>query len=416
MPNGSTLFDHLGLAAPLLNNIKALGYERPTPIQEQAIPPILAGRDIIGSAQTGTGKTAAFALPILTKLQKGSGHTRVLVLAPTRELVLQEESAFRDFAKGTGIQVISIYGGVSYGRQTDALRKGVEVVIATPGRLLDHISKGHCKLDKIEYLVLDEADRMLDMGFMPDVKRIIRHCPAKRQTMLFSATLPPQITALAHWALKDPQTIQIGIRCSPVETVKHVVYPVTEERKSDLLLALLKRMDYKSVIIFCRTKHRVDKLAALLKREKHSAALIHSNRSQREREQALRGFREGKFELLVATDIAARGLDIPEVSHVINYDVPQHPEDYLHRIGRTGRAEVEGDAYTLMANADLPYMRAIEGYIGRKVERIKLDDCAVQEHAIFTEKDPRAATIGKVRGVRLSGGYFFGPVARKRRR
>jgi ATP-dependent RNA helicase RhlE len=400
----------------MVDGVKAMGYLEPTPIQLRAIPLILAGTDVIGSAQTGTGKTAAFALPILSKLGAHQPQARVLILEPTRELAAQVETAFRDFARFTDLRAAVLYGGVGYGKQMDALRDGVDVIIATPGRLLDHMGRGTCRLDHIQYLVLDEADRMLDMGFLPDVRRIVDKCPRNRHTSLFSATIPPQIETLIKWAMRTPQTIEIGARRSPAETVKHVIYPVAEDQKSDLLREILERVNYESVIIFCRTKHRADRIAHLLKRNNHAVAVLHSNRTQREREDALKGFRNGRFELLVATDIAARGLDIADVSHVINYDVPQHPEDYIHRIGRTGRAEASGDAFTLMVAEDSQHVHAIERFIGKKVERVKLENFNYRYTALFEEGKPGAPKgyPGKVKGVRLSGGYYFGPARRRK--
>ena len=393
-----------------------MGYVQPTPIQLRAIPLIMNGQDVIGSAQTGTGKTAAFALPILSRLQHRANVTRALVLEPTRELAAQVETAIRDLARFTNIGVAVVFGGVGYGRQTEALKAGVDIVVATPGRLLDHLHQGTCQLNHVEHLVLDEADRMLDMGFLPDVKRIVQKCPSQRQTMLFSATIPPEIESLIKWAMKSPQTIEIGVRRSPASTVKHVVYAVAESQKSDLLRALLDKVHYESVIVFCRTKNRADRIGHLLKKNNHAVAVLHSNRTQREREQALRGFREGRYEVLVATDIAARGLDVPEVSHVINFDVPQHPEDYVHRIGRTGRAECKGDAFTIMVAEDGAHMAAIERFIGQKIERIKLEGFNYEYTALFDEaSDKRSPHERKVKGVRLSGGYYFGPARRRKR-
>ncbi|HEX3799473.1 MAG TPA: DEAD/DEAH box helicase [Verrucomicrobiae bacterium] len=409
-------FSALGLSSTMVDGVKAMGYTEPTPIQLRAIPLIMAGQDVIGSAQTGTGKTAAFALPILSKLGQHSPAPRVLILEPTRELAAQVETAVRDFSRFTNLRAAVLYGGVGYGKQMDALRSGVDILIATPGRLLDHLERGTCKLDKIEFLVLDEADRMLDMGFLPDVRRIVDKCPRNRHTSLFSATVPVQIETLIKWAMKSPQTIEIGARRSPAETVKHVIYPVAEDQKSDLLRELLERVHYESVIVFCRTKHRADRIAGLLKKNNHAVAVLHSNRTQREREDALKGFRNGKFEVLVATDIAARGLDIADVSHVINYDVPQHPEDYIHRIGRTGRAEATGDAFTLMVAEDAQHVHAIERFIGKKVERVKLENFNYRYTALFEEGKPGQPQgyPGKVKGVRLSGGYYFGPARRRR--
>ena len=393
-----------------------MGYITPTPIQLRAIPLVMAGQDVIGSAQTGTGKTAAFALPLLSRLGEHQRDTRVLVLEPTRELAAQVETAFRDMARFTGLRAAVIFGGVGYGKQNDALRDGIDILVATPGRLLDHMGRGTCRLDKVQYLILDEADRMLDMGFMPDVRRIVDKCPKQRQTMLFSATIPPEIATLIKWAMKTPQIIQIGVQRRPAETVKHAVYPVSEDQKIDLLRELLARVDYNSVIVFCRTKHRADRITRVLTQASHSVAVLHSNRTQREREQALRGFRDGRFEILVATDIAARGLDILDVSHVINFDVPQHPEDYVHRIGRTGRAQAAGDAFTLMVAEDSQHMRAIESFISQKIERVKLENFEYHYTALFERDKPGAAPAAdtRVRGVRIGRGYYCGPVRKRR--
>jgi len=409
-------FTKLGLSPAVLEGVRAAGYVTPTPVQLRGIPLVLAGHDVIGSAQTGTGKTAAFALPILSKLGQHAPGPRALILEPTRELAAQVETAIRDFARFTNLNVAVVYGGVGYGRQMDALKAGADVLAATPGRLLDHLERGTVRLDKVQFLVLDEADRMLDMGFLPDVRRIIERCPRQRHTALFSATIPPQIETLIQWAMKNPETVEIGARRTPAETVKHVIYPVADAQKTDLLLELLKRVDYNSVLIFCRTKHGADRIAHTLKRANHAVAVLHSNRTQKEREQALRGFREGRYEVLVATDIAARGLDIADVSHVINYDVPQHPEDYIHRIGRTGRAEASGDAFTIMTAEDAGHVFAIERFISQKIPRVKLDNFNYRYTALFEENKPGAPKgfPGKVLGVRVHGGYHFGPARRRR--
>ena len=410
-------FAALGLSEKMLEGVRAMGYSEPTPIQLRAIPLVLSGRDVIGSAQTGTGKTAAFALPILSKL--GSHNpvgTRALILEPTRELAAQVETAIRDYSRFTDLKTTVVFGGVGYGKQNDELKAGADIVAATPGRLLDHLEQGTLKLDKVEFLVLDEADRMLDMGFLPDVRRLVEQGPRKRHTALFSATIPPQIEPLIQWAMHSPETIEIGARRSPAENVKHVIYPVSDTQKTDLLLALLESVNYDSVIIFCRTKHGADRVATTLKRANHAVAVLHSNRTQKEREQALEGFREGKFEVLVATDIAARGLDIADVSHVINYDVPQHPEDYIHRIGRTGRAEATGDAFTIMIAEDAPHVFAIERFISQKIPRVKMEKFEYRYTALFEE--PKAGAPagfpGKVRGGRVHGGYHFAPGGRRR--
>jgi len=409
-------FSTLGLSSEVLEGVHAAGYVTPTPIQLRGIPLVMAGRDIIGSAQTGTGKTAAFALPILTKLDRHAPGPRALILEPTRELAAQVETAIRNFARFTDLKVSVVYGGVGYGQQMDDLRAGTDVLAATPGRLLDHMERGTVKLDKIQFLVLDEADRMLDMGFLPDVRRIVEKCPRQRHTSLFSATIPPQIETLIQWAMNKPETIEIGARRTPAETVKHVIYPVSDQQKTDLVVELLKRVNYSSVLIFCRTKHGADRIAGLLKRSNQAVAVLHSNRTQKEREQALEGFRSGKYEILVATDIAARGLDIADVSHVINYDVPQHPEDYIHRIGRTGRAEAHGDAFTIMVAEDAPHVFAIERFISQKIPRVKLEHFNYRYTALFEESKPGQPQgfPGKVRGGRIRGGYHFAPGARRR--
>jgi len=409
-------FSKLGLSPAVVDGVKAMGYVEPTPIQLRAIPLVLAGRDVIGSAQTGTGKTAAFALPILSKLDQHAPGPRALVLEPTRELTAQVETAIHDYARFTNLKTTVVYGGVGYGRQMDQLRAGTDIVVATPGRLLDHLERGTVRLDQVQFLVLDEADRMLDMGFLPDVRRILDKCPRQRHTALFSATIPPQIETLIKWAMRSPETVEIGARRTPAETVKHVIYPVADSQKSDLLLQLLHRVNYNSVLIFCRTKHGADRIAGLLKRNNHAVAVLHSNRTQREREQALAGFRNGKFEVLVATDIAARGLDIADVSHVINYDVPQHPEDYIHRIGRTGRAEHSGDAFTIMTAEDGSHVFAIERFISQKIQRVKLENFDYKYTMLFEEGKPGQPKgfPGKARGSRIHGGYHFGPARRRR--
>ena len=357
----------------MLEGVRAAGYTDPTPIQLRAIPLILEGRDCIGSAQTGTGKTAAFALPLLSRLGQ-HGALRALVLEPTRELAAQVETAVRDYGRFTNLRTVVIFGGTGYGKQDQELRKGADIVVATPGRLLDQLQRKTLRLDRVEILVLDEADRMLDMGFMPDVRRIIERCPRTRQTMLFSATIPPEIEQLCKWALRSPETIEIGQRRSPAETVTHALYPVDVGQKQALLEELLKRTDFDQVLIFCRTKHGADRVARKLQQQGHAVAVLHSNRTQNERVRALDGFRDGRFEVMVATDIAARGIDVEQISHVINFDVPHHPEDYVHRIGRTGRAQSVGDAFTIMTAEDIQDVAAIEHFIGRKIPRVKIEN------------------------------------------
>jgi ATP-dependent RNA helicase RhlE len=365
-------FSKLGLSPKVLDGVLAAGYTDPTPIQLRAIPIILSGRDLLGSAQTGTGKTAAFALPLISHLAQ-RGALRALVLEPTRELAAQVETAIRDYARFTQLRTVVLFGGTGYGRQDQALRQGADIVVATPGRLLDQIQRGMLRLNQIEILVLDEADRMLDMGFLPDVRRIIERCPRTRQTLLFSATLPPEIEQLCRWALRNPETVEIGQRRSPAETVTHALYPVDIDQKQDLLQELLRRTDYDQVLIFCRTKNGADRVAHKLQQQGHAVAVLHSSRTQPERERALKGFRDGRYEVMVATDIAARGIDVEQISHVINFDVPHHPEDYVHRIGRTGRAQSVGDAFTIMTGEDVQEVAAIERFIGQKIPRVKLE-------------------------------------------
>jgi len=383
-----------------------MGFVEPTAIQLRAFPIVLAGKDLIGTAQTGTGKTAAFALPILTLLAK-HGALRCLVLEPTRELAAQVETAFRDYGRFTDLQVGLVHGGVGYGKQRDALNRGLDILVATPGRLLDLLEQRAMSLKEIKILVLDEVDRMLDMGFLPDVRRIVEKISTKRQTLLFSATLPPEIERLSAWVLRDPELVEIGVRRSPAETVTHAVYPVAAEQKFDLLMALLERTNFDSALIFCRTKYGADRIAHQLKQGKHAVAVLHSNRTQRERIEALEGFKSGKYEVMVATDIASRGLDIAGVSHVINYDVPEHPEDYVHRIGRTGRAQNVGDAFTLTSGQELPALQAIERFIGQKIPRLKLENFSYVYTALFEPESASSSRRG-IRGGRTHRGYSFG--------
>ncbi|HVC08621.1 MAG TPA: DEAD/DEAH box helicase [Elusimicrobiota bacterium] len=349
--------------------IRALGYSTPTPIQSQSIAPILQGRDVLGLAQTGTGKTAAFALPILQRLLSGPrGVTRALVLAPTRELADQIRESFRGLGVETGLRSLTVYGGVGLGPQVAGLRKGVEIVVACPGRLLDHLEHGTINVSRLEVLVLDEADRMFDMGFLPGIRKIIKRLPARRQTLLFSATMPDDIRGLAHEILRDPVTAQAdhGV---PLMTVTHALYPVPEHLKSDLLARLLKGTGEGSVLIFMRTKHRAKRLWQRLQEQGLAATCLQGNLSQNKRKAAMEGFRSGKFNILVATDIASRGIDISQITHVINYDVPDTTEAYTHRIGRTGRAAKTGDAFTFVTHQDEAMIRDIERALGSKLER-----------------------------------------------
>jgi ATP-dependent RNA helicase RhlE len=403
-------FKDFGLDPEIVRGVESMGYVDPTPIQLRAFPIILEGRDMMGSAQTGTGKTAAFGLPILSKL-KSHGKMRALILEPTRELAAQVETAFRDFARYTDLTVGLVYGGVGYGKQREFLETGVDVMVATPGRLLDFLEDGTAKLGDIQYLVLDEVDRMLDMGFLPQVRRIVDRLPKQRQTLFFSATLPPELETMTQWLLTNPEQVEIGQRRSPAETVTHALYPVAKDQKFELLIALLEHTKFDSAIIFTSTKVMADRVAHQLKDLKHSVAVLHSNRTQSEREDALAGFKSGKYEVMVATDIAARGLDIAGVSHVVNYDVPQHPEDYVHRIGRTGRALQVGDAVTIFTAEEIDHVRSIERFIGTAIKRVKLDTFEYMYTALFNEAQIPAGGVGK--GVRTARGYSFG--ARRKR-
>jgi ATP-dependent RNA helicase RhlE len=363
-------FQQFGLHPDLLKAVQQMGYKEPTPIQQQAIPIALTGRDLIGCAQTGTGKTAAFALPILHKLHPiRRAQIRALILTPTRELASQINEVFEGLTAHTKLYTAAVYGGVGIPPQERALRLGTDVIVATPGRLLDHINRGVGRFDGLEVLVLDEADRMLDMGFLPDVKRIISHLPKQRQTMLFSATMPKEILDLSRQILQDPAMIQIGRQAKPAEGVSQSAYPVAQHLKTDLLLALLQTADMESVLIFARTKVRTERLARHLKEGGHKAALIHGDRTQGQRLAALEGFRNRNYRILVATDIAARGLDIDGISHVINFDVPMTPEDYVHRVGRTARAKALGTALTLVAPGEEDFLAAIQHLTKMEIPR-----------------------------------------------
>jgi ATP-dependent RNA helicase RhlE len=373
VPRLQTAFSALGLNDRIAYAVQRKGYEAPTPIQAQAIPQVLAGKDVIGSAQTGTGKTAAFSLPILQRLERHAGVLRCLVLEPTRELALQVEESFKEYSKFTDLRTTVIYGGVGYGKQREELARRPDIIVATPGRLLDFMEQNEIRLDRVEVLVLDEVDRMLDMGFLPDVKRIVGRISRQRQTLFFTATLPPEIEQLAAWALRDPFKIAVARERSTAETITHAFYPVVQSQKFDLLVHLLEQTQYHSVIIFSRTKSGADYIASRLKHAGHTCAIMHSDRSQQERVDALKGFKSGKYEVLVATDLAARGLDIAGVSHVINFDVPENPEDYVHRIGRTGRAQNTGDAFTLVTEETWRDARSIERFIGQSIPWKKVE-------------------------------------------
>jgi ATP-dependent RNA helicase RhlE len=368
-------FASLGLPAPIVRGVRSAGYTSPTPIQQRAIPIILAGHDLIGAAHTGTGKTAAFVLPILAKLLDGPPWLRALILTPTRELAAQVETNARDYARHTRLRVGVAYGGVPIGPQERMLRhEGVDLLVATPGRLLDLHGRQSVSLEDVQILVLDEADRMVDMGFAPDLQRILRLLPKKRQTLMFSATMPPDLNKVAREAMHDPQRVDLAPPSRPAAGITQAIYPVPRALKTDLLNELLGRGDVSSVIVFTRTKHGADRLARQLAKRGHSVAALHGNRTQGQRERALSDLRRGRVQVLVATDIASRGIDVNDISHVVNFDVPHTPEDYVHRIGRTGRVDATGDAFTLMGPEEQKDVIAIERFLGRSIPRVLLAD------------------------------------------
>jgi len=368
-------FSTFHLDRNLQSGLKDLGFIRPTPIQNDAIPPALEGRDVLACASTGSGKTAAFLLPILNRLlTKPRGKTRALVLTPTRELAVQIVEQLNALATHTPVTGWPIIGGVGMGPQEHAFRSGMDVLVATPGRFLDHLKHPYAKLDSVEYLVLDEADRMLDMGFLPDIQRILKHIPSKRQTLFFSATIPAPIAQLARQMLKNPATINLQRTSAPAVGITQAVYPVQQELKAPLFLSLLKRGDIKQALVFTRTKHRANRLAENLVRNGIPAERIHGNRSQLQRTAALAGFKSGRFPVLVATDIAARGIDVEALGHVVNFDVPLAADDYIHRVGRTGRAEMTGDAFTFVAPNEEGDLRNIERALGRRLPRVTVPE------------------------------------------
>jgi ATP-dependent RNA helicase RhlE len=365
-------FEQFSFDPRIRAGIKAAGYSTPTPIQQQAIPHVLQGRDILATAQTGTGKTAAFVLPILERLAKGpSGRVRALIVAPTRELAEQIHQTIVDLGQQTRVRSVAVYGGVSKNGQVEALRRGAEIVVACPGRLLDLAGDHSVDLSRVEVLVLDEADRMCDMGFLPDIRRILKLVPARRQTLFFSATMPEDIRELADSILTEPVTVQIGV-IAPAKTVSHALYPVLQGFKKDLLLATLEQTATGRVLIFTRTKHRARNLARDLEKARYRVAALQGNMSQGQRQKALDGFRDGKYDILVATDIAARGIDVTDISHVINFDMPDSVDAYTHRIGRTGRVDRTGEAFTFVAQGDEPMVSAIEKVLGKRIERRQL--------------------------------------------
>jgi len=368
-------FSALGLHPSIVRATRDLEYKEPTPVQAGAIPPALEGRDLIATAQTGTGKTAAFLMPVLSRLiAQPRGGTRVLVLSPTRELAEQIDDVCRGLARHTPLRSALIVGGKPMGPQERALRSGIDLLVATPGRLLDHLQRGTARLDKITTLVLDEADSILDMGFLPDVKRIIAKLPGRNHTLLFSATMPPVIAALAKEILKNPATVQIGRRSTAAIGITQAAYPVPQHLKTLLLRHLLRETDMPSVLVFTRTKHNAKKLAKLVAADGFSVAELHSNRTPAQRTKAMEGFRRGQFQVMVATNIAARGLDVDHITHVISTDVPDVPEDYVHRIGRTGRAGATGDAFILVSREEEGSLARIERQVGQRLPRITLPD------------------------------------------
>ena len=391
-------FSAFQLDRNLLKGLKELGFVRPTPIQADAIPPALEGRDLLACASTGSGKTAAFLLPILHKLlTRPRGKTRALVLTPTRELAAQIVEQLNALAIHTPVTAAVIIGGVGMGPQEHAFRSGVDVLVATPGRLLDHLTHPYAKLDSVEYLVLDEADRMLDMGFLPDIRRVLKYVPVKRQTLFFSATIPAPIATLASQMLKNAVTIRLDRTSAPPVGITQAVYPVPQELKAALFLSLLKRGDLKQALVFTRTKHRANRLAENLVKNGINAERIHGNRSQLQRTAALAGFKNGKYPVLVATDIAARGIDVEALGHVVNFDVPLAPDDYIHRVGRTGRAEATGEAFTFVAPDEEGDLRNIERAIGRRLPRVTVPEFDYSARAATRLEIPIAERIAGIR-------------------
>lgn len=408
-------FPALNLGPDILKAVQEAGYTEPTPIQAEAIPHILAGHDLIGIAQTGTGKTAAFVLPILSMLagtlDPARRRTRTLVVAPTRELVVQIEENVRAYAKYLPLKMATVFGGVGERPQIDALRSGVDLVIATPGRLLDLMGQRYGDFSAVQFLVLDEADRMLDMGFLPQIRRVVKGLPRKRQTLMFSATLSKEIEALTHEFQQAPRIVQIGRRSNPAETVTQLVYEVSSSLKPALLTHLLQDAALDSVLVFARTKHGADRIARRLESSRIRTATLHSNRSQNQRLRALKEFKTGEVRVLVATDIAARGIDVDGISHVINYDFPMHSEDYVHRIGRTGRAKAIGDAISFVTPEDHGALRSLERFIGRGLVRKRAEgfDYAAPAPAQPAERQPERRFAppgrpGNPRNSRRAGG------------
>src|SRR3954463_10977197 len=398
-------FSQFKLHPDLQRGLKDLGFTRPTPIQADAIPPAVEGRDVLACAMTGSGKTVAFLLPILNQLiGKPRGTTRALILTPTRELAAQIHEDLNDLTVHTPVTAAAVFGGVGMGPQEHAFRSGVDVIVGTPGRLLDHFRSPYARLTGVEFLVLDEADRMLDMGFLPDIRRVLRHVPKKRQTLFFSATMPPPIAELTREMLHDPATINLERRAAPATGITQAVYPAEQSVKAALLLALLKNSEIRDALVFTRTKHRADRLARYLAAQNVSVERIHGNRSQAQRTQALEGFKSGRYQVLVATDIAARGIDVTALGHVINFDVPAQPEDYIHRVGRTARAELTGSAFTLVSPEEEGDVRAIERAIGRRLLRVTVPDFDYTARTDERLEVPRAQRIAEVRARKAAEG------------
>ncbi len=395
-------FSSFELHPSLLAGVQSLGYQRPTPIQQEAIPPGLAGRDVLACAMTGSGKTAAFLLPVLHRLlAKGRGATRALVLSPTRELAAQIDDSFRQLAAHTSLKSAAIYGGVSMGPQKRAFESRVDLLVATPGRLLDHFQYGYAKLPQVEILVLDEADRMLDMGFLPDIRRVLAHLPkGERQTLFFSATMPPPIASLTRELLRNPVTVNLQRKAAPATGVTQAVFPVREDLKSALLVEMLRQSGIQSALVFTRTKHRANRLADYLARNGVPCERIHGNRSQAQRTLALSQFKTGRIRVLVATDVAARGIDVEAISHVINLDVPAVPEDYIHRVGRTARAEAVGDAFTFVADHETSDLHAIERVLGSRLPRRKVEGFDYDRKTSEKLEIPLAERLAKMRAER----------------
>jgi ATP-dependent RNA helicase RhlE len=413
-------FSQFDLLPELTKGLHAMGFTTPMPIQIQALPPGLEGKDVLGSAQTGSGKTVAFVLPILEKIlkdraeahsrgaQPGAPSVKAVILVPTRELAAQVETAVRDIARFSTVKCVLVIGGTSYHNQVQALKQGAEIVVATPGRLLDHYRSHTIHFKDVKVAVLDEADRMLDMGFMPDIRRIMQSLPRERQTLMFSATIPPEVARVVGEFMKEPVRISIDRPQSTAAGVSQLLYPVPMDQKYDLLLAILRNVHLTSGVIFTRTKARADRVARFLQGKGIPVAILHSNRTQAQRTQAMEGFRGQKHQLLVATDIAARGIDVRHISHVINFDVPQHPEDYVHRIGRTGRAFTVGDAITLMTLDEQKFVSAIEGFIGQTIPRAALPDFAYKAPPVLVAYKPAPAHHFRLRrSIARSSGHRF---------